>query len=218
MTDTPKTRGKSRIVLAAVGIMVVVMLCLFVGRMRERKEFIASAVDGYRYRCTLSTDWKSSQEYPAYIEKISDLYYFIPSSSPIREWISSHLFPPQPAKGKSPTITTAIFMSTVTATVESPEVLIQRGYPEPTWGVRSHIVRERHLRIDSCSATVLKWEMANSGFSLHGTTLLVYQPESGNTYIVAGMAEPQGDDRVDREVEGIIESFHVEKVVPAGSK
>jgi len=215
MTNVLRSRWK--LLIALVVVPGTVMLCLFVGKMRERKEFIADAVDGFRYRCALSTDWQSTKDDTHYLVKMPGIYNFAPAPSLIQEWISSHLGQPYPVKGNFPAVPTVIQMHTNSVRSPNNSILIQAGYPEPKWGgMRPHILTERHLRIGSYPATVLTWEMANTGFSEHGTALLVYQTENGNTYVVSGMAEPQSGGRVDREMEGIVESFHVEKVVPEG--
>jgi hypothetical protein len=58
----------------------------------------------------------------------------------------------------------------------------------------------------------------NSGKSVYGTTLLVYVPNESLMYIVGGGASVSDDAQINREMQAIISSFRVEKVVPTGGK
>jgi len=214
-----RSRWQFLAVLVAVVTSGMVMLCLFATKMRERKVFVVAPVDGYRYRCTLSVGWKPRQRYTFNSPGLVNNYQFAPTTSPVREWIAIHLFRQPPGKGRLPVMTPEIVMQTHKAKFPSNSVRMKSGYPEPNWqGMLAKILAERHFRIDGCPATALRWETTTGSLGVCGTALLVFQPENGNTYIVAGTADFQNRDRAASEMEEIIASFRVEKVAPVDSK
>jgi hypothetical protein len=86
---------------------------------------------------------------------------------------------------------------------------IRDGYPELAGAGR--ILAHRHLHVDGYPATVVRSEWNISGTPTFATVMLVYIPERSFLYVIGG-GEPANSALIDREMQAIIASFHIEKV------
>jgi len=211
MPKIPGSPWKRRVVPIVVLVAGIGMTALLVGKMRERKAFVSPEVAGYRYRCTLSTDWKLTHDSQTRSTLRPQSFSFTAPPSPIRAWIASHL----PGKPPSPKRRTyeepTLVLETEKVTAQYTSIRSQGGYPELNlWGA-GRILTDRHLQIDKCPATLTRFEIPFlPGKPVHGTCLCVFSPDHGYTYLIGSLAEPSKSDRVDREMEAIAASFHVE--------
>ncbi|MCW3100600.1 MAG: hypothetical protein JWL77_6218 [Chthonomonadaceae bacterium] len=203
-----RTRWKFFGILAAVVVLGAVGLCLWESKPPRRKEFIGQVdpVSGYRCRFTLSSEWREDKP-----EKGSDLlsidYFCPPVPNLIHAWIANHLLHQVVPSATEPTI------NLLAPRISAVHVFkIQAGYPELINQPR--YFTHRHLRIDGFPATVV----TTSDKSDSATILLVYIPDHSISYRVTGSGTPYNAAETDREMQAIIASFHVEKVVPANGK
>jgi len=207
----PGSPWKRRVVLITVLAAGIGMTALLVGKMRERRAFVSPEVAGSRYRCTLSTDWKLTQDSQTRSTDRPQSFSFTAPPSPIRAWIASHLpgKPPSPKRRayEEPTL----IMETEKVTAQHTSIRSQGGYPELNLPRAGRILADRHLQIDKCPATLTRFEITLlPGQPIHGTCLCVFSPDHGYTYLIGSLAEPSNRDRIDREMEAITASFHVE--------
>jgi hypothetical protein len=216
MTSPRRIKGKTLVFLAAVLALVVVASCLFIGKMRERKPFVSKVVEGYRFRCTLSTDQNLIEHTSNASEETST---FSATPNPIREWITTRLFHQPPTVGKVFNGRPQLVLVAVTATNMPSFVKIEAGYPEPdprgSGGIRT--LTDKHFRLDGCPATVTKIEMPGPGKTARATILLVCTPDYAATYLAMSVAEPEFSDQADREMQTVISSFHIEKATESAS-
>lgn len=94
---------------------------------------------------------------------------------------------------------------------------IVEGYPELVLKGKSRLVTHRHLHIGGGLATVFTLEDALPSAPMRTSFLLVYLPDCSLLYAVIGSSETLDFDPTDREMQAILSSFHIEKVVPAVS-
>jgi len=210
-----QARWKSVAAIAALLTISVVASCLLIGTMRERKVFVGNVVRGYRYRCTLSTDWRPTHNgVSGYVEEHS----FAAAPSPIREWIDIHLFR-QPKPTGNPVIQQPRLTLGQETGKGSGFIHVRSGYPELDVGGPLKMVTGKHFRVDNCPATLTGIDMSGAGINSHYTILLICTPDYTNTYFVTAAAPPAYSNQADREMQAIISSFHVEKVtVPMNEK
>lgn len=215
-------RVRSKSVVASVVALVtgIVATCLLIDKIKERTDVVSKPVMGYRYHFTRPSDWHIAQDYSDASHGMPEAYTFVPTPRPIREWIAVHLFHQPPHSVPFIVEQPRYSMETETALAAPHDIQIKSGYPEPDFQGRMQVLSERHLRIDACPATVFRCEMVlQMGTTFHVTMLIVYQPDTGNEYTLQGWAERHYSDQIDREMQAIIASFHVEKVAaPVGSK
>jgi len=194
------TRWKSFAVLTAVVVVGALAIGLFVRQAQKRTTFWSEVdpITGYRYRITLSADWKIDEGtiYPSSISSS-----FIESSgSPIRQWIQRHLWRRKPAEPLK--IVLVRFPLTLFSTNnEDPELTPESG---------ERVLRKQHLHIDDCAATLLAVD--TPGRTQSRENLLIYVPAAATAYSVVGFSGPFEANRMDREMQGVIASFHTEKV------
>jgi len=86
-----RVRRKTVVSFLAVLLTSGVAICLFVGKIHERRAFVSRVTAGYRYRCTLSSDWKLTQHDTSPPPGNKDEYTYASAPSPIREWITVHI-------------------------------------------------------------------------------------------------------------------------------
>ena len=207
------TRWKTLVALAAVAVVGIVAACLLICKAQERKEFVGSVdpVSGYRCRFTLSSAWRKYDGlidcYPPEVEE-EDLFLPAPRN-PMMSWIAlrlfHHVFPP----ANSPTI------ALMRLQPNTQRFHVRDGYPEPAWvNPSSPEFTLRHLRIDVFPATVVTQTNKN----YRGTWLIISVPNFPVLYAVHNYDAPADITQSDREMQAIISSFHVEKVIPAGVK
>jgi len=105
-------------------------------------------------------------------------------------------------------------------TAQYTSVKIQRGYPELDSHRIGRILTNRHLQIDKCPATVTRFEITTGlPQPIHCTCLCVFSPDHGSTYLIGSIAGNSNGERIDREMEAIAASFHIERAGdPAASK
>ena len=209
----PGSSWKRRVVLITVLVAGIGMIALLVGKMRERKAFVSPEVAGYRYHCTLSTDWKLRQDSQKRPTSRPQSFYFTAPPSPVRAWIASHLPGKSPSPKRRAYEDPTLIMETTKVTAQYTPVKIRGGYPELDLRGTGHILAERHLQIDKCSATVIRFEIP-SGLPqpIHCTCLCVISPDNGYIYLIGSIAEHSNCDRMDREMEAITASFHIDTV------
>jgi hypothetical protein len=209
-TRAHKTRSIPILALVAVLAVVVVALCLWIGKIQERQEFVArgGAASGLRCRYTVSSSWKRDKEMsgPA-TSGGDDVFIFQPS--PTRQWIDSHLLHrPSPHQ-----LMTSVSSGIIKSSVSSFHLVA--GYPElPEWG---EILTHRHLLVDDFAATILTKDMG----SVRMTGLFIYIPKRGILYIIdSGIRNDTSDFApFDQEMRAIIASVQVEQgAVAKGSK
>jgi hypothetical protein len=202
-----RARWKPLATLAIVLIVGVVGLWLAVSKMHERNECGSiDPVSGYQCRFTLSSDWKRDTQMP----EIPRTEFFSPSPIPLRLWIDSHiLHRPSPQS-------LTILLSDGSLKKVSGTTHLVAGYPEmiPASLASWDIIAHRHLMIDGFPATVI----TASTRSEHTTMLLVYVPDKSIAYLVAGYGSVSNSVQIDSEMQAIISSFHIEKVVQTGDK
>ncbi len=202
-------RWKAVAVLAAVLMVGAAGTCLWISKMRERKEFVSNAVDGYRFRCTLSPDWRFQQNVGSNPQNWMKEYVFSPSRSPLREWLATHLFLQPPSTGNIVNQRPRLILGLETR-IRGGYIDLRSGYPELAAG--SHT---KHFRIDNCPATITELDMLTIGIPgnyPHYSYLLVCTPDYQNTYYVVSAALPPYSDQIDREMQAIISSVHIERV------
>ncbi len=205
-----RSKWKTAAVLVAILIVMgVVVCCVLLGKMQERKGFVSNVTAGYRYRCTLSTNWKLAQA-----SERSSTYFSAPN--PIQEWISVHLFHQPPTNGTLFNGRPELDLGIATSEEMPNFIKMEAGYPEPESGAISAGIKAltaKHFRLDGCPATMATMEaIGPNGKNAHVTTLLVCPPNQVTTYLVFIAAEPEYSTQADREMQAILASFHVEKV------
>jgi len=89
-----------------------------------------------------------------------------------------------------------------------------KGYPEVTSSSQSRMIEYRHLHVDGFPATFVCADEGIGPNRFRRTVLLVYVPDHSMLYVVLG----NGGVETDREMQAVIASFHIEKVVAAGGK
>lgn len=221
MKTATSRRRKFGIFFALVAIAFVTVCGLLIAKMRERQDFVSKTVMGYRCRFTYPLHWQADRVSSTEAGKAREVYTFTPNPSPIREWIAVHLFhqaPTAPGLLWVANARPAFMMEVSTPQTANEDVVIRAGYPEPSMPsntpsvVTMRLFSDRHLHIDGCPATVFRCEVAASGMNFYEVDLLVYQPETKTLFSVGGCGGDQYSGQVDREVEAIVSSFHVERV------
>jgi hypothetical protein len=210
-----------------VAVFLAGALALFwISNRHETKAFIgiADPMSGCRLRFNLFSDWQNIGggigESGKLMENTS---FFPPRPSPVRQWIGSRLFHSDPDKNWC-----MISVRSLKARgfplyfrecdICPPEVVqLQGGYPE--WGYSSdlgptpieRVFTQRHFTKDGCPATLTRSSHVTQGRTEYTTSLIVYANHS-IIYEMIGMAEGAGRDPMERGMEKIISSFHIEKV------
>jgi len=218
--EPPGSSWKRRAALITILVAGIGMTSLLVGKMRERKVFVSAAVAGYRYRCTLSADWKRTQEARTMPPDLPRPVSFTAPPSPIRAWIASHL-PGKPSVPKHWTYENpTLIVETEKVTAQYTSIRSHGGYPKLDLHGVGHILTDRHLQIDKCPATVTRFEITTGiPQPIHCTCLCVFSPDHDHAYLIGSIAEISNGDRIDREMEAIAASFHIERTDdPAASK
>ena len=188
------------VVLAALAIGLTMGLerdCLAADRHRKRQALVGR-VDpkGYRCRFTLSSDWRSEDE--------RDLRH-----GPVDGQIDKAVFFPTRVR------VVEIDLQTFGKTMLPRDVPILSGYPEPIdWG-KDRLITHRHLRIDGCPATMVRAYWMDGGQRYRETEFYVYVPSRSILYLLHTCSQPAEYERADREMQAIIRTFHVERVVPS---
>ena len=206
-----RARWKPPAILAAVSIAGVVALYLVSNKPQKRRTIVGRVdpISGCRCRFTITYDWRiysaANRQAGSRIE--SDV--FLPAAAPAREWIEDHIL--HRSLVEVPVIS---FVASPT-TPRNAAVPIVDGYPELTPVGPRRLITYRHLRIDGFPATVVSSEEGPASHRFRRTALLVYVPDHSMLYEVTG----SGGAAMNREMQAIISSFHLEKVaVPAGGK
>jgi hypothetical protein len=207
-----RLRWKPLAVPVAVLVVGVAASFLFVSKMRERKEFVSKVIGGYRYRCTLSPDWKPVQTLSIGSQDWPEQHTFTTSPSPVREWIAIHLLHQSPT-----TVLPSPRLAFNTTALQTTQEVVTKADPEET------LRGERHFRIDGCPATVDRYESSNGVQIIRVTSLCVSTPGysymySVVGYTIGGKTDLRYRDQLDPEMQAIIASFHVEKVTPTDGK
>jgi len=207
-----RARWKPLVVLAALVAVGMIAFCLFMKNAQERKEFVGNvdSRSGYRCRFTLSPSWRVSASDIDTSPGVLDNAVFNPvPQSPIRAWIDRTLLHRQAARQPMIGLTTV-----TTKEAENYSAFhFQAGYPEMTLGSTQHILKQRRLWIDGCPATVVTFGLALSRSRTH-TLLTATVPDRSIIFSIMD-GSTQSDD-MNREMEAIISSFHVERV-PVGA-
>lgn len=200
-----------------LGVLLVMGLLtwIFIGKARERKEFV-SKVDpatGYRCRFTIGAGWKHTREDRRFMGNGDfgnppDRFLSAPSNT-LLQWITVHLL----HRSQSPSEPAEISLF-VQATSSQNEVALQDGYPAvpPVTPPLS----EHHLIIDDCRATLETYPYPGTS-TAHETDLLICTPDRKAVFQLIAYSAMQGDG-TDREMQEIIRSFHIEKVPGPDSK
>jgi len=199
-----------------VGVVAgTVALCLLIGKAQGRKEFVGNVdpTSGYRCRFTLASSWRVSARDIDISPGVLDNAVFKPvPQNPIKAWMDRVLLHREAARQPM------IGLTTVTSKDAENYSAIQfeAGYPEMKLGRPQRILKQRRLWIDSCPATVVTFGSASPRFHPH-TVLTVSVPDRSIIFsVMDGIA--QSDD-MNREMQAILSSFHIERVaVQASSK
>jgi hypothetical protein len=199
-TSTPKTLWKRLAILAIVLVIGIVASCLALRKPQERNVFVGriDPVSGYRCRFTLSPEWREDKSQKGNASLSVD-YFFPPPGNPIHAWIATYLLH---QAASDPTITLLSPRNSIVQVFQ-----MQAGYPamiRPPLHFTQH-----HLRINGFPATII-----NASYkSDTATLLLVYIPDHSVSYRMIGTGTPYNAAETNREMQAIIASFHVEKVV-----
>ncbi|MCW3098547.1 MAG: hypothetical protein JWL77_4165 [Chthonomonadaceae bacterium] len=218
-----RSRWKSLAVLAAVMAVGVVGSYLFLARMGERKEFVGKVdpASGLRCRYTVASgwghnigqllggsaanSWKKITSSPGESHWELDAEWFTaPPPLPIQEWIDSHL-------GRRPNPgSPSIDQRTYRASDLSKSVRIQDRYPEAVLSPRARLITRSHLRIDGYPATVDVTDVPY--YRYKGMFAYIYVPDQRILYAMYFSAPASEFAPLEREMQAIIASFHIEKV------
>ncbi|MCW3100605.1 MAG: hypothetical protein JWL77_6223 [Chthonomonadaceae bacterium] len=143
------------VVLVAVLIVGVVALCLFLGKLQRRTEFVSKPLLGYRCRFTRIAEWKLLQDDSnASNGRPEDYTFFAPPLSPMQQWIADRLYHEPTSTGNFPEMRQTLAVSVTTAKDITQDIQIRNGYPEPNLHGFGQILTERHLHIDGCPASI----------------------------------------------------------------
>jgi hypothetical protein len=200
-----RARWKSLLTLAAVLMVGVVATHVLLHRAQERTTFFGEAdpMSGYRCRITLPSGWKQQ---PPLREMSENSFFVAPPLNPVQQWLDSNLLnrpvsrPPR------------IYLCHLPLRSRMPlrGFGLSGGYPEPKWLGRMQFLTHRHLEVGGYHATFIKWfDPALRTF--RSETLYVSVPEHSTVYIVDGFAELASEERLDREMQALIPSLHIEK-------
>ena len=214
----------------AVMVVGVILSWLWISKMNERTEFVGKADAASKFRCRfmVSSDWQaianlrsaavrsaSSGVQPFHCwsgqSQVLEDETFTPLPGPIRRWIDNHVLHRQ--TGNSP----SIHFSTLTGTLVPWQYRIEGGYPEPVV-FNEECPLTRHLCVDGYRATVVTYPI-KPGEATREMWLLVYVPHHSLLYEVSVRARTSDFASIDREMQAIISTFHVENsAVPEGRK
>ena len=216
-----RARWKPRVCFLAILVVGIVALCLFIGKIRERKEFISKidGVSGYRCRFTLAAGWSQEAFLPP-PDMHTDMraYEFTsPRVHATLRWVYNRLYsqetsPPSTVNMGPGTLQMSIVLRIFPG--KSQKVYgysLSRGYPEPILEKGERILTCRHLMIDECPATLFSKEWMTPYRREH-LTLLVSTPDHKMLYEVGDFGRYMHIDDFDHEIETITASFHVERV------
>ncbi|MCW3095795.1 MAG: hypothetical protein JWL77_1413 [Chthonomonadaceae bacterium] len=201
-----RSRWKTFALLAAVLVVGMVTTCLLVGKAQERTT-VFGEIDreaGLRCRVTLSTGWKQQAR------EIGSPSFVASPLSPVQQWIDRHLL--HRPTSQLPTISLGRF-----PIGGFRGFCLREGYPELVQSRRLRMLSHRRLHVDGYPATLIEHDYRGTP-SLNVTALFVYVPNHATVYAVYGLSEASNADRFDREMQAVIASFHIEKVVPTGGK
>jgi len=198
-----RNRWKFLIVITAVLVVGMVAIGALVRQAQKRTVFLSEVdpMTGYRYRITLSADWKKEEEDTTFASSAFSTSSFVESQgSPVPQWIQRHLW------RRKTTEPLKINLASYPLTFLPKD----GGYPELTPETGSRVIMQRQLHIDGCAATLMAVDSPiDTQYREH---LVVYVPASTTMYSVVGISEPSGAVRLDHEMQGVIASFHTEKV------
>ena len=221
-------RWKPLTTLFTVPGLGIVATCLVISQAHERKEFVGQVdpVSGYRCRFTVASDYQHRE---GVLQKDAlqntSIFTSIPPN-PIRyylqtEWL--HLSPPA---------TPGIYLEQFSE--KHPCLVpISNGYPAPVMDIHDRMQSVRHFQIDKdCPVTVITYVGSGQDRSVRYREMYVSLPSGRIGYAVSGRIS-EGDPfaldhesaskgnaaALDREMDAIISSFHIEKAAaPTGGK
>lgn len=197
-----RTHWKPLLSLALVLTVGVVTTWLFVRQPPKRTVFFGETdpMTGYRCRIKLSSDWKQEPG------DLNNPTFVAPPLSPVQQWIHRYLL-------RRPVANPAKIYLRGYPQLAS---YLSAGYPEIPLGRGYRVLQQRHFHIDGYAATLVIFETPANTPS-HGEWMAVYVPSSATLYTVAGMSEPANANGMDREIQGVIDSFQVEKAPVSGT-
>lgn len=216
---TKISRWKTRVGFATVLVtgIVIAYLMMRADLTPKRNEFISPFVGPvtskalYRCRFTVSEDWQKRRPTLEQSSDVSDLVGIEPLPSPFKQWIDSHLF------HRPPMAPTCIFLNHSTLQGDPGSFLVVGGYPDLPAGSQEPRV-QKHYRIGPYPATLFQLQIAQGGASYSLTLFYVYIPEADMVFILSSVTEPAEATALDREMQAIIASYHVEKAVEPEDK
>lgn len=219
-----RSRRKFLVVSAVATTLVVAAACLWVGKMQARHEVFGGIdpASGFRCRYTVgagwganvgqigsgsAASWKLEHFASGKSYWILDANWFdAPRPSPLQEWIDSH------SGKRAYQGPRSINQDTLRANDMAKLFPIRDGYPEPVLKPQAHILSHRHFRVDGCPATVVDAEMLN-GESERTMIVCIYVPAPALLYELQFRGAPMSESApLDRELQAILASFHVEKI------
>jgi len=194
-----KKRVRWKFLAALIAVVAVggVAIGLFVRQAQKRTTFWTDVgpMMGYRYRITLSAEWKKGEESTVYSPS------FVESQgSPIRQWVQHHLWLRKAAEPLK------IDMNSLPLEFSPTD----GKYPELIPEIGSRVLVQRQLHIDGCAATLVGF--MNPSGTHYEEHLVVYVPASTTVYSVNGFSDPSGAVRLDHEMQEVVASFHTEKI------
>lgn len=190
---TPKQKQRRSLASIVAVLFVGVPVCLCLGKAQGRKEFVGKVdpVTGYRCRFLIGSNWQEERD-----------TFTAPLSAYQR--LTNIVF--HRAEGDPP----EIWLYQWSAEEPNPRFHMLKGYPEENVDSPAWIVEQRHVRIKGQPATVGESEILTAGPASRATFLLVYVPAARTVYELGGFS--LGSPLAYQEIQGILSSFHVEKV------
>ncbi|MCW3055085.1 MAG: hypothetical protein JWN14_4255 [Chthonomonadales bacterium] len=226
----PIIRFRWQSILVLTMMVGVILSWLWISKMNERKELVGKTdtVSKFRCRFTVPSDWQatdnlrrvavlsaSSGVQPLHCWSVPSHVLedetFTPLPGPIRLWMDNYVLHRRTDNSPS------IHLSTLTGTLVPWQYQINGGYPQPVVFDEERPLTRR-LCINGYRATVVT-DPLKPGEAMRKMWLLVYVPHHSILYEVSVSAETSDFAPLDREMQAIVASYHIEKVAgSAGDK
>jgi hypothetical protein len=214
-----QARGKKPLAFLFVALSVgVVVSWTFVRKAQERQEFIGKVdpATGYRCRFTLAPHWHCTDHRSVGNEERTDYDVFSPLPlSALSRWTEAHLFHPATSStARGPSTPSEIYL--ISQPIRQQDVgyyHLRNGYP--IVDVRGETVSERHFMVDGCHATLSQKSFFINP-SIEAITFCLYTPNRTVMYLLQTNVFLERNN-VEREMQAIVASLHIEKV-PVGGK
>jgi hypothetical protein len=205
---------------AALGAVLVVgiLTCLGADKRRNRIQFVGNVdpVSQYRCRFSVASDWHCQNHrlmLPGLAKLFVDADYFTsPLPNPVWKWYYNNVLH-QPGDDVA-----GIVLRTSTGKRLPLYLQLREGYVERLLTAQERILTHRHFTIDGNPATAVEVQSTRSGRREHGMELYVYIPRQSLLYEIGGGAASLDQNVFVGEMQRIISSFRIEKVVSEAGK